>query len=105
MRSQDLRCYLILERIRTLLLSKSFRMKNFPSILPWIKPNNEAISLDIQDAYLQVPILSSSWGGGHLPEGPRAPFGHYLDNWLLRTDSKQIQVLIRSSKALGFLIN
>ena len=75
MRSQDLRCYLILERICTLLLSKSFRMKNFPSILPLIKPNNEAISLDIQDAYLQVPILSSSWGGGHVPEGPGAPFG------------------------------
>ena len=47
--------------------------KEFSSILPLIKPNDEGLPLNFQDAYLQVPIHPSSWLGGHVPEGPRAP--------------------------------
>ena len=142
-RSGKLRMILNLKRINTFIPSMSFRMENLASILPMIMPNDVAVSLDLQDAYLHVPIHPRSRDllGFATETGTFRfrvlPFGLkpaprlftrlvgevaaylrtqglrlfcYLDDWLLIADSEQrlcaqISVLIRTVKALGFLIN
>lgn len=59
-RSGNFRMILNLKRINTFIPSASFRMETLSTILPLLRPNDLAVSLDLRDAYLHVPIHPSS---------------------------------------------
>ena len=42
------------------LKNQTFKMENLPSILPYIRPSDWAVTLDLKDAYYHIPIAKES---------------------------------------------
>ena len=59
-RTGGYRMILNLKPLNTLIDAPRFRMESLSAILPQLSPSDWAISLDLKDAYLHVPIADSS---------------------------------------------
>ena len=54
------RMVLNLKRLYKYIVNSTFKMENLANILPLLKPNEWAASIDLTDAYLHVPIARSA---------------------------------------------
>ena len=59
-RSGNFRMILNLKRINLYIESAHFRMETLASILPYLRPGDWAVSIDLKDAYHHVPIAIAS---------------------------------------------
>ena len=59
-RSGGLRLILNLKRLNRFVDSPPFKMETLPTILPLLSPHDWAVSIDLQDAYLHIPIAPES---------------------------------------------
>ncbi|XP_072165932.1 uncharacterized protein [Diadema setosum] len=121
------------KRINTFIPSASFRMETLSTILPLLRPNDLAVSLDLRDPnsrdLLGFSVNGKTYRYRALPFGLKpAPrvftrlvsevaaylrglcLFCYLDDWLLVANSEhllaaQVLILVQTVQALGFIIN